>query len=202
MPAVTTSEDSENDKSLAIIRASDIEKSGSQVAVLCQIIETIGPWCREHLETGCIVNCAPGTQEQAAKTFELANIRLRDIIDDEASGRWGLRPTGAEEASAATLEAHRQKTIAQTKLISELSAPHKLMSARIRFFAGTGWVAWVGAGEFPHPLELNGVGNSPAQAFAAFDRAYNTLAKLSTAPKVEPTAPKPRAGIMRSKRKK
>lgn len=202
MPAVTTSEDPENDKPLAIVRASDIEKCGSQVAILCQIIEEIGPWCREHLEAGCVVNCGPGTQETAIKTFELANLRLRDIIDDEASGRWGLKPTGAEEASSKVLEAYRLKAEAQTKLVNKLLAPHKAYNARIHFYPGTGWVAWVG-GPVPLKHDLNGVGNSPAQAFAAFDRAYEQQAPLLQQEVVVTPSPAPKArrGILRGKKK-
>lgn len=199
MPTATSTVEPEDDKPLAVVRASDIEKCGSQVAILCQIIEEIGPWCREHLESGCVVNCTPGTQEEATKTFELANIRLRDIIDD--SRRWDLVPTGAEKASADVLEVYKQKAIAQTALVNALLAPHKRLNARIQLFPGTGWVAWVG-GPLPYKHDLNGVGNTPSQAFAAFDRAYTEQAPLIEAmpPPPEP-APKARRGILRGKKK-
>lgn len=184
MPLVAA--EAPDEKPFAIVRASDIEKTGSQVAVLCQIIDTVLPFLRNAPDTGTTVELAKGAEDEAMKTFELANIKLRDIIDDP---RWDLKPTDAEKASQATLEANTVKNLSSAKLVDAMAAPHKLCNANIRLFPSVGWVAWVGDG-MPTHHHLHGVGQSPAQAFAAFDRNYSQIVAIakSIPPQVTPQA--------------
>lgn len=174
-----------DDRPIAVVRASDIEKTGSQVAVLCQIFESTSNFLAVPANADQRIEVDETAKAEALKTFELCNTRMRDIID---SDRWDLKMTPAEESSARTLEAQTKKIEAQTALLVTANAPHIQLNPQIRFFPGVGWVAWLGGG-LPDMMKLHGRGNSPAQAFDAFDRNFRQIAVINAAAAATPPPP-------------
>ncbi len=126
----------------------------------------------------------------ARETYELAHIKLRDLIDE--NGRWDMVPGPAEQKTtdilAATEKLYDQKTI-NAKI---LNRPSVFLNARIARF-DVGWIAWVGDG-VPNKSSLHAIGESPAVAMKNFDEVYYDVQQASKASVVPPeaTAPKPR----------
>lgn len=162
------------DRPTVVIRASDIQKTGSQVAVLCQIFEATSGFLASHGGSDYKAEIDDTAKIEARKTFELVNARLRDIIDDD---RWHTRNTPAEEQSFKLLDAQTVRVSEQTSILQDMQKPHHRLGPKIKFFPEAGWVAWMGEG-LPTTHCLHGRGASPAQAYAAFDRNYNQIAPL------------------------
>lgn len=177
MALAISADEQPDDKPTVVIRASDIQKTGSQVAVLCQIFEATAGVVSSFLESGVSRDLEPAARETALKTFEMVNQRLRDVMDDD---RWHLRNTPAEEQSFKLLDEQLLKVKEQTVLLQGMQKPHQRMGPNIRFFPEAGWVAWMGAG-LPTTNCLHGRGASPAQAYAAFDRNYNQIMPIAMA---------------------
>jgi len=108
----------------------------------------------EHEETA---------RAEALKTFELANLQLRNIVDEQE--RWTIQhPDEVEEMEL-------QMADARLGMLREMRRPSLVMSAKVRFVEALGkWVAWVGD---LVDGTLHGSGNTPAEALAAFDVVYS-----------------------------
>lgn len=173
-----------------LYRVRDTEKSESQVK---QLLEIIGG-CRSQLfhssQIGETVEKHPVVEAQAAKTFELAHLQLRNIIDDQS--RWIMAPSQAERDATSLVDATMKLYDAKTHNVKVLSRPCIYLRPKICKFPDIGWCAWIG-GDLPRKNDLHGTGTSPSAAMNAFDEAFTheqLIAKHQSAvPDTSPTTP-------------
>lgn len=177
--ATATDPDNPNPKKGAqVIRVADITRTVQQANTLLGIAAQSANLLVKSHDIGTTVEIDPVAAEAARKTYELAHVRLRDLIDDEA--RWGkdddLRPA-FDKLHASQAKVHEAEALLadkQKELVAASMRPSVFLGAHVRQFAlPTGekvWVAFLGSA--PHPDSVVGEGASPKEAMDAFDRAY------------------------------
>ena len=77
-----------------VVRVADITRTANQVAVLLNLAGSLIPYLRSDVDPGAHCEIDEVAKAEARKTFELAHIRLRGIVDEEA--RWGLHDDMSE----------------------------------------------------------------------------------------------------------
>ena len=129
-------------------------------------------------------------QAQARKTYELAHLQLRNLIDEP--NRWSLRQTENEKQTSGLIDATQKLYDQKTTNAKIYNRPSVFMRPRVRLF-NVGWICWTGD-ELPSSNCVHGIGESPALAMKAFDDAYYAIEKLVQENKTEPVAlpPKPK----------
>lgn len=127
------------------------------------------------------------TRKEAAETYAMASVRMRDILDDQT--RWqAVDPADRLQEKLDEIE----QAISQVKLqtLHNLQRPSLLMNAKVNFLQSHRiWVAYVGE---LHSNSLHGAGHTPAEALASFDSVYaQGFPKSPTpAPAAAPKTPK------------
>lgn len=113
-------------------------------------------------------------RDEAAKTFALANLQLRNILDEQA--RWMIQHPDEME------QLEREMGDARLALLNDMRRPSLVMSAKVRYIEAYGkWIAWVGD---LVDGTLHGSGETPSAALAAFDVVY--AKGFSKTPPVQP----------------
>ena len=77
-----------------VVRVADSTRTANQVAVLLNLAGSLIPYLRSDVDPGAHCEIDEVAKAEARKTFELAHIRLRGIVDEEA--RWGLHDDMSE----------------------------------------------------------------------------------------------------------
>lgn len=106
-------------------------------------------------------------REQAAKTYEMAAIRMRDILDDQT--RWqAVDPADRLEDKIEEIDSAISQVRLQT--LQQMQRPSIALQARVQFLPNLGkWAAWVGD---LGTASLHGLGPTPEIAMAMFDEVY------------------------------
>jgi len=182
----TQSPDSpKDDETLSIQRLPDTAKSDAHVEQLLHIGEFSAKWLWFREEIGGVTTIDPILAAESKKTFELVNIRLRDLVDE--TRRWSLDPTASELETKKLVDSTLELYRAKTENARLHNRPSLFLRPKIAKFEGIGWVAWLGEGP-PLKQHLHGIGDSPELAFEAFDKCYRTHEKIADA---QPPAPAP-----------
>jgi hypothetical protein len=178
-----------DDETLSIQRLPDTAKSDAHVAQLLQIGEFSAKWLWMREEIGGTTTVDPVLATESKKTFELVNLRLRDLVDE--TRRWSLDPTAAEKETTKLVDSTLELYRAKTENAQLHNRPSLFLRPKIAKFENVGWVAWLGEGP-PLKQHLHGIGASPELAFEAFDKCYRTHEKIADAqPPAPPPAPAP-----------
>lgn len=179
----------DNDGEITVHRIQDTEKTTAHVRLCLKVIEQCARFLivPTGIERGYDVNQAAA--EQAQKTLELAQFRMRNLLDDES--RWTMSPTASERDSSSLVAATLKLYDAKTKNARILNRPCLYLRPQLKKFPDIGWCAWVG-GALPARSDLHGTGTTPQAAMEAFDKAYSQEAHIANSqPKVSETPAKP-----------
>jgi hypothetical protein len=179
---------------IQVIRVADVTRTNVQANILLGIASQASQLLVKSHEIGTTLEIDPDAAKTARETFELAHVRLRDLIDETV--RWtpddDMRPAfeSLQASQAKVLDAEASLDNERAKLSRESQRPCFLLGARVRQFArNDGSLAWVAfLGDFPQQDGLTGEGMSAQEALEAFDAAYST--QLSA-----PDAPQPAVSI-------
>ncbi len=181
------------DRPVDVTRMADTQKSDAHVAQLLHIAENCAKNLYARTSVGEVLDISKVLTEECEKTFALAHIRIRDLIDEQR--RWSLDPTANERESSklidSTMALYDQKTI-NAKIYNR---PSIFLRPRLGKF-DQGWFAWIG-GDAPTSRDLHGRGDSPALAMQAFDEAYYDL---RNAVEAQPPQPAPKRAPRKSKK--
>lgn len=167
---------------VAVVRVADVARTGAQVGILLNAIGASSQLLRSDAEVGTTVDIHPDAREEAAKTYALAHLRLRDLIDETT--RWGAEDDSAEvfralhhaQLRAVEAEAALSKEREATRV--ELRRPSRLLGAQLGAFPTSEttvvWLAYLG--RYPTSNGLVGQGDTPEKALADFDLKYTQTA--------------------------
>lgn len=178
-----------------VVRVADVTRTGNQVAILLSVLGSSIQLLRADTDVGAHAELDKEAQEEARKTYSLAHLRLRDIIDDQE--RWTRDDDMSEpfrvlnEGQANLAKAQREVELERIETLKELRRPCRVHGAQLTqtVIDGAGTVGWVAyLGPVPRPDGMVGVGLTPEQAFADFDRNF-TAPVPAPAPAEPPPAP-------------
>lgn len=175
--STTLNQDKNDDDStpLQLIRLNNTERTSVQIKTLLEVVSSCENAVIIIPETGCTVEMEDVIKQSATETYLAAQIRLRDILDDQA--RWGLADEKDDQA-ADLVEGNLMIQDAQMAALKASQLPHRKLNCQLRLF-DVGWIAWTG-GENPLTDVLHGIGRSPEEALAAFDKNYATITPTDT----------------------
>lgn len=186
LKVASSSPDPDKD-TLTLQRQPDTHKSDAHVSQLLAISQHVAAYLWSKDEPGTAVDSDPTLLSESRKTFELVQLRLRGLIDEER--RWTLDRTEGEKESSSlvqsTLDLYNEKTNnAKTHNRPSVFLRPKIMQLEL------GWVVWVG-GDMPRKSDLHGIGDSPELAMKAFDSVYYTVQKIAETPQTVVVQPSP-----------
>ncbi len=178
----------DDDREIRIARLADTQKSEAHISQLLAVANHASQFLLIGGAFDNKVEADTAATAEARKTYELAHIRLRGLIDEEH--RWAIRDSHAEARATELMVASKQLLEQRTKNLAVLNRPSIFLNCRIAKFT-VGWIAWAG-GEVPTLSSLHGKGASPELAQKAFDDAYYTLEAAANARSVpEPIVVEP-----------
>lgn len=163
---------------IQVIRVADVTRTAAQANILLGIAAQASQLLAKTSEIGTTVEIDPDAAKTAKDTYELAHVRLRDLIDDPQ--RWSAfddmkQAFDTLQASQnRVLEAELELTKDRARLVRESNRPCFVLGAGVRQMSlPDGKLVWVSfIGQFPQPDGIIGEGASPEEALAAFDAAY------------------------------
>ena len=164
-----TSAPEENDGAVMRLLAASPVKTGHQVGLLVTVLNELGGFLASAREGFKAPDEAETkARDSAASTYELANLQLRNILDDQQ--RWQAFDHSDKAKQMAT-KAENDISNSRLATIQNMGRPHLMMNAKVQFFPehGNKWIAWVG--ELKTGM-LHGSGDTPQQALTAFDLVY------------------------------
>lgn len=151
-----------------LMNMSSTERLQAQVGALLMVSARCENLLVTGGETGSSIDVHEGSKAEAAKTYELAQLRLRDIIDDTT--RWTPNDNEHDRLLTKMVESNLVIHEAQKKNLEEFRRPSKLYNANLRL-TESGWLAWIGSGA-PDASHVHALGNTPAEAFRNLDKAF------------------------------
>ena len=178
-----------------VVRVADVSRTANQVGILLNVLGASIQMLRADTDVEAHAELDKESQDEARKTYSLAHLRLRDIIDDQE--RWTRHDDMSEpfrvlnEGQANLAKAQQAVEQERVETMKELRRPSRIYGAQLVQTAidgaGTlGWVAFIGPA--PRQDGMLGIGLTPEQAFADFDRNF-TAPIPAPAPAEPPPAP-------------
>ncbi len=170
----------ENRSSQTVVRISDPNRTRAQIQSLLTILAQCEHTLIRGGEIGSLVEVNKKAEDAAAETYALAQLQLRNIIDENP--RWQLNVTDGDRYLEKLAEAQHAVINDQRENLDLLKRPHRRLNANIQFFPEmNAWIAWLG-NSAPTRLCLHGVGPSPVEAFEDFDAAFLKRVEKPKAP--------------------
>lgn len=170
MNVITASPEGPNsNRKVQVVRLTDIEKTTGQVDVLLKIADHCSGIFFEPtaLENRC--DRPQAASDTALKTFELAHLQLRQLIDEQS--RWSTEDRVDEGLVDEMLENSIALLAEQRSRLAEASRPSRRFQPRLAKLESGQWIAWYG---FPEPVLAapRGLGSTPEEAVQDFDRNF------------------------------
>lgn len=171
-----------------ILHSTEDERNVSQIGMLLQIREQSGQFLAHQEQIGSPWTVDAEAVDDARKTFTLAGIRLRDLLDEQK--RWTLDPNAIDIKTAAVLDLKIRDASSMMKLRERVQAPSAVYKTQLRKIelrpGKLVWVCWLGGLEPTH-FDCHGMGDTPQEAMKAFDDAFMVSIQQPLPP--EPAAP-------------
>ena len=185
-----------------LVRLNNIDRTQQQVRVLLSVVDMCQHLMVKDPEIGCTIDINPEAEKAAADTYALAQVRLRDLIDDQE--RWGKSDSQADVFTERLAKANLEVAEQQKINLDLLRRPSRIYSATVQKVplqnSRIVWCAFLGSQ--PMNAALLGLGESPAAALAAFDEEfYRNVEQPPAEPPPAPPAP-PATGKKQPRKKK
>jgi hypothetical protein len=176
--STTLNQDKNNDDStpLQLIRLNNTERTAVQIKTLLEVVSSCENAVILIPESGCTVEMEDVIKKSATETYLAAQIRLRDLLDDQA--RWDLADEKDDQA-ADLVEGNLMIQDAQMAALKASQLPHRRLNCQLKLF-DAGWIAWTGS-DNPMSDVLHGIGRSPEEALNQFDKNYSDTSMVTPA---------------------
>ncbi len=175
MKTTTFTPDSPHDPAhLAVIQASDEQKSDSHVSQLLAILKETSELLVSTETIGTTTTMDKAAVEAASSTYVAAALQLRNVVDDQP--RWTVKQNAVDAKTEFVMDLKIKEHHTRIEMNQRLASPHAVCRTQLRqMTVGDGeqtWVCWLGGME-PMKNDVHGFGPSPAIACANFDLAFN-----------------------------
>jgi hypothetical protein len=177
--STTLNQDKNDDNStpLQLIRLNNTERTAVQIKTLLEVVSSCENAVIIIPESGCAVEMEEVIKRSATETYLAAQIRLRDLLDDQA--RWDLADEKDDQA-ADLVEGNLMIQDAQMAALKASQLPHRRLNCQLKLF-DAGWIAWTGS-DNPMSDVLHGIGRSPEEALNQFDKNYSDTSMVTPEP--------------------
>jgi hypothetical protein len=185
-----------------ILHSTEDEKNVSQIGILLEVRNESSRFLMSNPSIGTVVEMDPEAVKDARETYTLAGLQLRNLLD--ANERWTLVKNDIDVKTAAVLDlkiVEHNTRIAREKALQTPTAIYRPSIRKLELSPGAlKWVCWLGTNEPTH-FDVHGIGDTAAEAAAAFDSAF--VHALATPPPVQqqPAAPAAPTQALRKPRK-
>lgn len=181
------------------VRESNLTRTRGQVDVLLNICNHASNFLASNPDIGTQVVVDPVLENEARKTYELAALQLRNLLDDPV--RWGSAEPDTEQLARKVLVDTAAHLAEERRVTAEKLRPSTRLNPTLRLTEHQGWLAW--HGNIPTANSLHAFGASPEEALKNFDAVFERRVELNErAAEDKPAEEAPKAKPSKKRKKK